>query len=53
MRLFNSEPQSRRHRGLPYDLVMPGGQDRKVRDTKAVVDKISVGGALEQKTELS
>jgi hypothetical protein len=31
---------------------MAGGHDRKVRDIEAAADKVSAGGALEQKTEL-
>lgn len=52
MSLFNCDPQSRRHQGGSYDLVVAGGHDRKVRDTEAAADKVSAGGALEQKTEL-
>jgi hypothetical protein len=37
---------------LPYDLVMSGGHDGKVRDTEAAANKVSAGGPLEQKTEL-
>ena len=42
-------PQSRGHRGAPYDLVTPGGHGGKVRD--AGVDTVSGNGPLEQKTE--
>jgi len=38
---------------LPYDLVMSGGHDGKGRDTEAAANKVSAGGPLEQKTELS
>ncbi len=33
-------------------LWMAGGHGRTVRDTEAAADKVSAGGALEQKTEL-
>ncbi|UVC16364.1 hypothetical protein [Mesorhizobium onobrychidis] len=42
-------PQSRGHRGAPYDLVTAGGHGGKVRD--ADVDSVSGDGLLEQKTE--
>lgn len=42
-------PQSRGHRGAPYDLVTAGGHGGKVRD--ADVDTVSVDRPLEQKTE--